>query len=249
MAKRYKRFTESLTWNPVHGSLGRLPAKALEQVLSKSKSPLTVTHANLVRQSCVTRSVISIERSPMEREHPNSLGRHRHFWRSPLTWCLLLRVHKQRNWHDLTSLHGKIWHGKLFSLAVAWVALANSNWCAAKCVQCSMHAPSWNTRRNSPIGRWEKRTRGWCDCLRFKQVACAVKIPLAWRSYAKKHWRHSMLVDARPTILELSFWIATSSPRQNFPNLRRLSAIAAWPPRPCSNDAFHWKTENQTIKI
>ena len=127
MAKRYKRFTEGLTWNPVHGSLGRLPAKALEQVSSNPKSPLTVTHAYLVRQSCVTRSVISIERSPMEREHPNSLGRHRDFWRSPLTWCLLLSVHKQRHWHHLASLHGKMWHGKLFSLAVAWVALANTN--------------------------------------------------------------------------------------------------------------------------
>ena len=34
MAKRYKRFPESLTWNLVHGSLGRLPAKVLEQVSS-----------------------------------------------------------------------------------------------------------------------------------------------------------------------------------------------------------------------
>ena len=107
--------------------IGKTSCKGAWTSVAESKSPLTVTHAYLVRQSCVTRSVISIERSPMEREHPNSLGRNRHFWRSPLTWCLLLSVHKQRQWHHLTSLHGKIWHGKLFSLAVAWVALANAN--------------------------------------------------------------------------------------------------------------------------
>ena len=169
-----------------------------EDLLQSNKThSLTDTHANLVRQSCVTRSLTSIERSPMERKQPKRLGSHLRFWRSPLTCCLLLSVHNKNvifTWPDvaasslvLVSRPGSHWQTPIG-------VLQNVRNAACMC-QVEVHcAIAQKVRGKGKHG---------ANAVASDIKTVAVKIPRGLRSYAMRNKAletleglHLMLVEA-----------------------------------------------------